>query len=122
MKVNLSSFLQWKINIFIYNQFGWRIAYLYIAFLHALYYFYKRGEKRLIEEAVESVFAHQKSDAEIKSLKRRVFRGIRSHYYEKLFNAFSSAETLRHFLAKQMAFGKIYCYAGWRLWSNQYSL
>ena len=102
MKVNLSSFLQWKINIFIYNQFGWRIAYLYIAFLHALYYFYKRGEKRLIEEAVESVFAHQKSDAEIKSLKRRVFRGIRSHYYEKLFNAFSSAETLRHFLAKQM--------------------
>jgi lauroyl/myristoyl acyltransferase len=102
VKVNLSSFLQWKINIFIYNQLGWRTAYLYIALLHALYYFFKRGEKRLIEQAVESVFAQQKSDAELKSLKRRVFRGIRSHYYEKLFNAFSSAETLRHFLTKQM--------------------
>jgi lauroyl/myristoyl acyltransferase len=102
VKINLSSFLQWKINIFVCHQLGWRFARLYIAFLHALYYFFKRGEKRLIEQAVESVFAHQKSDAAIKSLKRRVFGGIRSHYYEKLFNAFSSAETLRHFLAKQM--------------------
>ena len=102
MKINLSSFLQWKINIFIYHQLGWRTAHLYIALLYALYYFFKRGEKRLIEQAVESVFGHQKSDAEIKSLKRRVFRGIRCHYYEKLFNAFSSAETLKHFLAEQM--------------------
>jgi lauroyl/myristoyl acyltransferase len=102
VKVNLSSFLQWKINIFVYNKLGWRTATLYIAFLQALYYLFKRGEKRLIEQAVESVFANQKSDPEIKSIKRRVFEGIRSHYYEKLFNAFSSAETLRHFLAKQM--------------------
>jgi lauroyl/myristoyl acyltransferase len=102
VKVNLSSFLQWKFNIFVCHQLGWRTAHLYITFLHALYYFFKRGEKRLIEQAVESVFGHQKSDAEIKSLKRRVFRGIRSHYYEKLFNAFSSAETLKHFLVKQM--------------------
>ena len=102
MKVNLSSFLQWKINIYIYNQLGWRTARLYIALLHAIYYFFKRGEKRLIEQAVDSVFAQQKSDAELNSIKGRVFRGIRSHYYEKLFNAFSSAETLRHFLAKHM--------------------
>jgi lauroyl/myristoyl acyltransferase len=94
--------LQWKINIFIYNRLGWRIAHLYIALLHTLYYFFKRGEKRLIEQAVESVFGDQKSKAALKSLKRRVFRGIRSHYYEKLFNAFSSAETLRDFFAKQM--------------------
>ena len=102
MKINLSSFLQWKINIFLYHQLGWRTAYLYIAFLHALYYFFNRGEKRIIEQAVESVFAQQKSRAQIKSLKRRVFRGIRTHYYEKLFNAFSSAETLKHFLAEKM--------------------
>jgi len=102
VKINLSSFLQWKINILLYQRLGWRIAYHYITFLSALYFFLKRGEKRLIEEAVESVFGHQKSDAEIKSLKRRVFRGIRCHYYEKLFNAFSSADTLRHFLTRQM--------------------
>ncbi|MGD9033091.1 MAG: hypothetical protein PVJ69_02710 [Desulfobacteraceae bacterium] len=102
MKINLSSFLQWKINIFLYHRLGWRIAYHYITFLGAFYFFLKKGEKQLIEQAVEAAFGNQKSAAEIKSLKRRVFRGIRSHYYEKLFNAFSSAETLRHFLAKQM--------------------
>jgi len=102
VKINLSSFLQWKINIFLYHHLGWRTAYLYIAFLHALYYFFNRGEKRIIEQAVESVFAQQKSRAQIKSLKRRVFRGIRTHYYEKLFNAFSSAETLKQFLAEKM--------------------
>ncbi len=102
VKINLSTFLQCKFNILLYHQLGWRTAYYYIAFLHALYFLFKRKEKRLIEQAVESVFGHQKCDADLKSLKRRVFRGIRSHYYEKLFNAFSSTETLRHFLAKQM--------------------
>ncbi len=102
VKINLSSFLQWKINVFLYHQLGWRTAYYYIAFLHTLYYLFKRREKRLIEQAVESVFGHQKSDREIKSLQQRVFRGIRSHYHEKLFNAFSSAKTLRDFLAKQV--------------------
>ena len=102
VKINLSSFLQWKINIFLYHQLGWRIAYYYIAFLHALYHLCKRGEKRQIEQALESVFAHQKSAEEIRSIKRRVFQGIRSHYYEKLFNAFSSAKTLRDFLSKHI--------------------
>jgi KDO2-lipid IV(A) lauroyltransferase len=102
VKINLSSFLQWKINLFLYRQLGWRIAYHYINLLGTLYFFIKRGEKRTINKAVESVFGHQKSAAEIKSLKRRVFQGIRSHYYEKLFNAFSSAQTLKHFLAEKM--------------------
>lgn len=78
------------------------MAYHQIALLHALYYLFKRREKRQIEQALESVFAHQKSDAEIRSIKQRVFQGIRSHYYEKLFNAFSSAETLRAFLSKHI--------------------
>jgi KDO2-lipid IV(A) lauroyltransferase len=102
VKINLSSFLQWKINIFLYQRLGWRIAYYYIAFLHTLYYLFKRKEKRLIEQALESVFGHQKSDMDLKSVERRVFRGIRSHYYEKLFNAFSSSETLRAFLLKHI--------------------
>ncbi|PQP33764.1 hypothetical protein C6A37_11255, partial [Desulfobacteraceae bacterium SEEP-SAG9] len=35
--------------------------------------------------------------SEIKSITRNVFRGILFHYYEKLFNAFSSTETLKTF-------------------------
>ena len=102
MKVNLSSFLQWKINIFLYRQLGWRIAYLYINLLGALYFFIKRGETRTIKKAVESVFGHQKSDAEIKSLVRRVFRGILSHYQEKLFVAYEEPEKATNFLNRNV--------------------
>ena len=98
MKVNLSSFLQWRINIFLYRQLGWRIAHHYITFLGSLYFFLKRGERRVIERAVESVFGHQKSDAEIKSLKRRVFQGILFHYREKLFIAFEEPKKASKFL------------------------
>ncbi len=98
MKITLSSFLQWKINIFLYHRLGWRNAYHYITFLGALYFFLKRGEKRLIEQAVESVFGHQKSDAEIKALKRKVFRGILFHYHEKLFIAFEEPKKASKFL------------------------
>jgi lauroyl/myristoyl acyltransferase len=102
VKVNLSSFLQWKINIFLYHRLGWRIAYHYITFLGALYFFLKRGEKRIIKDAVESVFGHQKTGADLKSLKRRVFRGIFFHYHEKLFIAYEEPEKATHFLNKNV--------------------
>jgi lauroyl/myristoyl acyltransferase len=102
VKINLSSFLQWKINIFLYRQLGWRIAYQYIDLLGRLYFFIKRGETRTIKKAVESVFGHQKSDAEIKSLKRRVFRGILSHYQEKLFVAYEEPEKATNFLNRNV--------------------
>ncbi len=100
--MNLSSFLQWRFNIFLYNQLGWKISYYYITLLHGLYYFFKRREKRQIEDAIESVFYYRKTDAEIRSIKRKVLQGIRFHYYEKLFNAFSSPGKLRNYLAKHM--------------------
>lgn len=102
VKINLSSFLQWKINIFLYHRLGWRIAYHYITFLGALYFFLKRSEKRTIKEAVESVFGHQKSHADLKSLKRRVFRGIFFHYHEKLFIAYEKPEKATNFLNKNV--------------------
>lgn len=94
----MSSFLQWRINILIYQILGRRMTFLYVTILGTLYFFFKRKEKWKIKWAVESVFVGRKNKPEIKSIIRNVFRGIRSHYYEKLFNAFSSAETLRAFL------------------------
>jgi KDO2-lipid IV(A) lauroyltransferase len=102
VKINLSSFLQWKINLFLYQRLGWRFAYHYINLLGTLYFFIKRGETRIIKKAVESVFGHQKSDAEIKSLKRRVFRGILSHYQEKLFVAYEEPEKATNFLNRNV--------------------
>jgi lauroyl/myristoyl acyltransferase len=72
----------------------------YVAVLGRLYFFSKRNERRKIESAVESVFP-QNGD-KLARIKREVFRSIFLHYYEKIFNAFSSGETLRRFLVRRI--------------------
>jgi len=102
MKLNLSSFLQCKFNIYLCKKIGWKITFLYIICLGRLYFFFKRKEKQKIKNAVKTVFADTKSTAEIKLITRNIFRGIFSHYYEKFFNAYSSPETLRAFVKTHM--------------------
>jgi KDO2-lipid IV(A) lauroyltransferase len=63
-----------------------------------LFFSLNRKEKWKIESAIHTVFADLKKHSEINVILRKVFRGILSHYYEKLFNAFSSAEILKAFL------------------------
>jgi KDO2-lipid IV(A) lauroyltransferase len=102
MKINLSSFLQSKFNIYICKKIGWQITFFYITCLGRLYFFFKRKEKGKIKNAVKTVFADTKSRSEIKLITRNIFRGIFSHYYEKFFNAYSSPETLRAFVKTHM--------------------
>jgi len=95
--MQLSTFLQSKTNLFICRTLGWRFSYGYIAFLGKLYFFFRRKERRTIKHAIRAVFLGQKSKAEIRETTRAVFRGIISHYFEKLFNAYSSTELLKAF-------------------------
>ncbi len=97
MGMGLSSFLQGQANIFIYQRLGWKFAYYYTAVLGGLYFFFNRKDKRKIQKSIHTVFSARKNHAERRSITLDVFRGIILHYYEKLFNAFSSAETLRTF-------------------------
>lgn len=102
MRINLSKFLQLKFNVFIYRSLGWGIAYLYIIILGKLYLFFSIKEKKKIVLAVEAVFSNHKKHPEIKSITGDIYKGILYHYYEKLFNAFSSAEELKSFMRKNM--------------------
>lgn len=102
MRMSLSKFLQWEFNVLIYQELGWGVAFLYIIILGKLYLFFNRKEKCKIEDAVTTSFQGCKSESEIKSIKRDIFRGILFHHYEKLFNAFSSADALRTFLRLHM--------------------
>lgn len=98
MKINLSSFLQWRFNIYIFKKLGWRITFFYISILGKLYFFFNRKENWKIKKAVNAVFADRKNRSEIRSIISDIFRGILSHYYEKLFNAYGNSETLRIFV------------------------
>lgn len=102
MKTNLSNFLQWKMNVFLYKRLSWKIAFFYICLLGNLFFSLNRHEKASIESALHKVFAGHKDDPEIKAVLKDVFRGILTHYYEKLFNAFSSIEKLNKFLNRKV--------------------
>lgn len=97
MKINLSSFLQWRPNIFLCKTLGWRITFSYMNILGKFYFFFNRKEKWKIKRAVETVFENRKGRSEIRLIIENVFRGILSHYHEKIFNAYSPAEILRDF-------------------------
>ena len=103
MKINLSSFLQWRMNVFLCKILGWRITLSYINFLGKLYFFFNRKENYKIKKSVEDVFSQRKHRSEISSITKDVFKGIYSHYYEKFFNAYSNSKTLRNFVVTQMA-------------------
>ena len=102
MKINLSSFLQWRFNIYIFKKLGWRVTFFYLKILGKLYFLFNRKENWKIKKAVNAVFEERKNRSEIRSITRSVFRGILSHYYEKIFNAYCNSETLRIFVETHM--------------------
>jgi Kdo2-lipid IVA lauroyltransferase/acyltransferase len=97
MSFNLSSFLQSRTNVYLYRKLGWKPTLIYIMFLGKLYFFFRPKEKQKIKRAIGAVFAKTAALPGIRGLRRRVFRGIFFHYYEKLFNAYSDADTLKAF-------------------------
>jgi len=102
MGFNLSTFLQWRINIYTYQKLGWRFAYYYIKFLAWLYYAVNRREKGRLRTAVEAVFKERKKPPELNALQKKVVQGIVAHYYEKLFNAYAAVETLKAFVGSHV--------------------
>ena len=100
MRLKLSSFLQMKPNLIIYQMLGWKIAFYYIQVLGHLYFSIKRREKRQIELSIQAAFGHFKEKREIAAITRDVFRGVFSHYYEKLFNAYADIHRLKGFFKR----------------------
>lgn len=102
MKIKLSSFLQWKGNVYLYRKFGWELAFRYLVILAAFYYLVNRTEKQRITEAIENTFGDSKSDTEVKNITKNVFNGIFAHYYEKLFNAYENNDGLADFFSRSI--------------------
>lgn len=96
-RTNLSRFLQSQTNVNLCRSLGWQRASAYLRWLGKMYYFYRRSERRTIVAAVESAFTGRMSRPEQAAACRRVFDGIVSHYYEKLFNVYASVESADHF-------------------------
>jgi len=105
--MQLSTFLQSKTNLFLIKRLGWRFSYYYIACLGKLYFFFRRKERKTVKNAVRAVFGEKKTRAEIRKTTRAVFRGIIAHYFEKLFNAYSSTQLLNSFFESHVRCDRI---------------
>jgi len=105
LSVKLSSFLQWKINVCLYQRLGWKLTYQYLRLLGTIYYFFNWEEKQRIERSLEQVFEGKRERSKIQELKRQVFQGILAHYYEKIFNAYEELERLRGFFEASISTG-----------------
>jgi len=103
MAMKLSSFLQMKPNVYIYQKVGWRIAFMYMIILGKIYFLLNQEEKRKIVGSVEKVFGELKERSELKTIEKHVFRGIFCHYYEKIFNAYTNIQGLRSFLLESVS-------------------
>ena len=98
MHINLSNFLQWRFNVYLYLTFGWNIAKIYIFLFGRLYFFLNRREKRCIKNAISEVIGYKDQEMNIRVIMKKVLDGILSHYYEKLFIAFEETKKATKFL------------------------
>lgn len=101
--LKLSNFLQAKFNIFLYTVLGWGLVRLYMFFLCKFYFLFKKNERNSIEKSIRDVIGWVKREKELSIIKKRVFAGIFSHYYEKIFAAFEKKTKVADFLDQHVS-------------------
>lgn len=87
MKVKISRFFQSYMNIFLIRHLSPRMAQRYLRLVGSAYYLVNRHEKRVIESNVREVLAGRE-ESYIREVIREAFRGIATHYYEKMCSAY----------------------------------
>jgi Kdo2-lipid IVA lauroyltransferase/acyltransferase len=106
--MTISRFLQWKPNVFLYRKLGWRFTSSYLFFLGSFYFALQQGERKRISYSVKEVFGTEKTPSELEYLNERIFQGILSHYYEKVFNAYGSLHGLTSFMMDHISAPSLY--------------
>ncbi len=97
MKLNISVFFQSPVNIFLFRHMSPRVAQRYLHIVGFLYYLINRHEKRVIERNVRDVLAGQ-DESYIRTVVRETFKGIFTHYFEKMFSAYLDYPTVNKYV------------------------
>jgi KDO2-lipid IV(A) lauroyltransferase len=96
-KKKISVFFQSRVNVFIFRHLGPHMAQRYLHALGFLYYLINRREKRVIEHNVREVLTGQK-ERYVRQVVRETFKGIFTHYFEKMFSAYIDYRTVRRYV------------------------
>jgi Kdo2-lipid IVA lauroyltransferase/acyltransferase len=97
--VNISTFFQASPNVFLFKYAPVALCTWYLQILGSFYYFANRKERVLIENNIQKVFKNRR---EAKSIIKKTFSGIFSHYSEKLIMAHRNYDILKKELWEAM--------------------
>jgi KDO2-lipid IV(A) lauroyltransferase len=97
MKLRISVFFQSPFNVFLFRHMSPRIAQTYLHAIGFLYYLVNRREKRVIERNVREVLVGQ-AEGYVRTVLRETFKGIFTHYFEKMFSAYLDYGTVRRYV------------------------
>ena len=99
MKLSLSKFFQMKPNVLIFRVLPPSFCLFYMRMLGAVYYRIKRDEKKLIEQNIRDMMGNQRG-RDMDRLVRETFKGIFTHYFEKIFSAFRCYPYVRRYILR----------------------
>jgi KDO2-lipid IV(A) lauroyltransferase len=102
--VNLSKFLQMKLNNFLFRFLPFSVSRWYITLLGRLYYLLNWKEKALIQKTIRHVLKRKFPAPLLNQKIKAAFRGIFDHYHEKLFVGYYNFPKLLKFLRSRIRF------------------
>jgi len=97
MKLKISVFFQSPVNVFLFRHLSPTLAQRYLHAIGFVYYLLNPHEKRVIEKNVREVLVGQK-EKEVRKVVRETFKGIFTHYFEKMFSAFLDYDTVKRYV------------------------
>ena len=97
MKLKISVFFQSPANVFLFRRMSPRTAQFYLHAIGFLYYLFNRREKNVIEKNVRDVLRGQ-DESYIRKVVRESFKGIFTHYFEKMFSGYLDYSTVRSYV------------------------
>ena len=100
----LSRFLQRRFNTVLMRWLPRPVMQAYLGLLGRVYFFFSREEKKQIKQNLSAVILRFPKRPPLHLTLRRTFRGIYSHYYEKLLIAFAHLGRVCRFLLEQVEF------------------
>ena len=97
MKLNLSRFCQSKFNVMMFKKFDPQLCFSYMQLIGKIYYAVNRKERELIKANIRDLL-EGKDEAFIKHTTKEAFRGIFTHYFEKMFSAYRNYPEIKKFI------------------------
>ncbi len=101
-RAGLSHFLQWRLNTLLMRWLPLKIGSTYIRLLGKIYFFLNRDEKEEIRRNLSAVITKLPYTDPVDLIIRRTFKGIFSHYHEKLLTAYFPYNKVCRFILKQV--------------------